>query len=133
MAGAPGFGGLGCIFRCRTLHGFCEGCGFFFPAEYAAREERTQWHRLQSVWFRSSQMGRTSQDQSETHRLKSMLPASGKGRIEDQKTRTLERHKSAAPKVQIRSKAGAPGRKVKVVQRLGHPPVPTLRGLLRGR
>jgi hypothetical protein len=30
-------------------------------------------------------------------------------RIEDKKTRTLEHHKGAAPKVQNRSKAGAPG------------------------
>jgi hypothetical protein len=45
---------------------------------------------------------RTSQDQSETHKLKSMLPASGKGKIEDRKTRTLEHHKDAPP---VRSKS----------------------------
>ena len=88
---------LGCILECRTLHRLCEGCGFFFPPEHPAHEERTQWHRLQSVGFRSSQVGRTSQDQSETHRLKSMLPASGKGRIEDRKTRTLAHRKGEPP------------------------------------
>jgi hypothetical protein len=80
MAGGPGLG-EGRILGSRTLHGFCEGCGFFFLAKHAAREDK---------------------DRSES--------ASGKGRIEDQETRTLEHHKGAAPKVQKRSKAGPPTR-----------------------
>jgi hypothetical protein len=40
--------------------------------------------------------------------------ANGKGRIEDQKTRTFENHKGAAPKVQDHSKAGAPGKKMNI-------------------
>ena len=47
--------------------------------------------------LRSSHISRTSQDQSETHMLKFVLSASGKGRIEDRKTRTLEHHKGAPP------------------------------------
>jgi len=56
-----------------------------------------------------------------THRLKSVPPASGKGRIEDQKTRTLEHHKDATPKVQNRSKAGAPGTQIQNRARAGEP------------
>jgi hypothetical protein len=36
--------------------------------------------------------------------------ASGKGGIEDQKTRTLEHHKGAAPKIQKRLNPGAPAK-----------------------
>jgi hypothetical protein len=28
---------MGWIFGCRTLHAFCERCGFFFPVEHATR------------------------------------------------------------------------------------------------
>src|SRR6195256_482513 len=31
--------------RCRTLHGFCEGCGFFFHARPSMREEGPDWNR----------------------------------------------------------------------------------------
>src|SRR5258706_7621211 len=30
---------------CRTLHGFCEGCGFCFRARPSMREEGTDWNR----------------------------------------------------------------------------------------
>src|SRR6267143_3287785 len=30
---------------CRTLHGFCEGCGFFSHARPSVREERADWNR----------------------------------------------------------------------------------------
>src|SRR3977135_1972488 len=30
---------------CRTLHGFCEGCGGFFHARPSMREVRPDWHR----------------------------------------------------------------------------------------
>ena len=66
-------------------------------------------------------MGRSSQDESETHILKFVLSASGKGRIEDQKTRALVHRKDAPPKVQNRSKAGAPGTQIQNRARAGEP------------
>jgi hypothetical protein len=44
MAGGPGLE-EGRILGCRTLHGFREGCGFFFRAEHVARERRTDRNR----------------------------------------------------------------------------------------
>jgi hypothetical protein len=44
---------------------FVKGAGFSSLPITSAREESPQWHRLQSVGFRSNHVGRTSQDQSE--------------------------------------------------------------------
>jgi hypothetical protein len=60
---------------CRTLHGFCEGCGFSSRNYPRAKEERIK-------------IGRWEQ------------------RIAAQKTRTLEQHKGAAPKLKSTQKRG---------------------------
>jgi hypothetical protein len=50
------------------------------------------------------------------------LEASSQVRVA-RKSPTLEHHEGAAPKVQIRSKAGAPGRKIKIVSKGGPPAI----------
>ena len=47
--------------------------------------------------FRSGYMAAKTKFNRKAHGLKFTQPASWKWRIEDQKTRTLERHKSAPP------------------------------------
>jgi hypothetical protein len=144
---------VGGIFGCRTLHGFCEGCGFFFHAEHPAREERTDRNRQAGKgesWIRepaplNAPQGCATLKFKIAQRL-GHLPANsihlsfdfGGRRAEDRKTRTLEHHKSAppesskpvkawairptrpAPKLQNRSKVGAPGRTLE--QHKGAPP-----------
>jgi hypothetical protein len=49
------------------------------------------WGFAPATWADQAKINRKA------HGLKLTLPASGKGRIEDRKTRTLEQHKSAPP------------------------------------
>ena len=51
------------------------------------------WGFAPATWATQAKINRKA------HGLKFTLQASGKGRIEDQKTRTLEQHKGAAPKL----------------------------------
>src|SRR3979490_1976235 len=60
---------------CRTLHGFCEGCGFFFHARPSTRDGGA-----------------------------GLESASGKNEWRGKKTRTLEHRKGAAPEGQNLSK-----------------------------
>jgi hypothetical protein len=60
------------------------------------------WGFVPATWAAQAKINRKA------HGLKFTLPASWKWRIEDQKTCTLEHHKDAPPKIQNRSKAGAP-------------------------
>ena len=65
--------------------------------------------RICAIWngFCKTQATREDKDRSES--------PSGKGRIEDQKTGTLEQRKGALPKVQNPLKAYAPGGKNPIV------------------
>ena len=67
-----------------------------------------EWSEGQPVRFRSTTRRAQPRINRKTHIPKSALPAGGEGRIENQKTRTLERHKGAPP-VRSRSLKGGLG------------------------
>jgi hypothetical protein len=106
---AAGFGGAGF-----EPVGFCP-CRDEPPRGLEACATKTPVHRLLPLNLRravcgvsSEPLGPTSQVQSETHRLKSVPLVAGKGESRIRKPAPLNNTRVRHPKIQNRSKAGAP-------------------------